>query len=203
MIIGENFIWLHFPKCAGTFTEKLLRQHVVEDVRIKFDPIDPDNIIWHQNVSKREEATKVDLSSKEIICNFRRLPSWIISRTVYEEKRSGNVAPKELYFTGNFLKVNGEQSNADNMIRRYTTRKVNHWIRVEYLEEDFINVFSKFIKFKLPIHSSCFNSKVNSTGWGNDIHNWFSHNDLIKLYNSCPLWTKFELEIYGNLLIDL
>jgi hypothetical protein len=202
MIIGENFIWLHFPKCAGTFTETLLRQHVVDDMRIKFDPIDPENIIWHQNVSKREEATKVDLSSKEIICNFRRLPSWIISRVVYEEKRSGNVAPKDLYSIGNFLKANGGMSNADTTLKRYTSRKVNHWIRVEHLEGDFTNVFSKFIKFTPPLDSSFFQKRVNTSDWGNDIQHWFSPDELKKLYNACPLWSEYEREIYGNLLID-
>ena len=202
MIIGENFIWLHFPKCAGTFTEKLLRHHVRKDTIIKFDVLDPDDVIWHQNISKREYMTNVDLSSKEIICNFRRLPSWIISRVIYEENRSGNIAARDLYTIGSFLKSNGESSNADNMVRRYTNRKVNHWIRVEYLEEDFVNVFSKFIDFVPPLDLSCFSSKLNSSDWGNDLEKWFSHSDLKKLYNSCPLWSKIELELYGNLLID-
>jgi len=201
MIIGEKFIWLHFPKCAGTFTESLLKQHA-EDMAIEFDPIDANNIIWHQNVSKREEVSKVDLGSKEIICNFRRLPSWIISRIMYEEKRSGNVAPKELYSIGNFLKASGEISNADTILRKYTTRKVSHWVRVEYLEEDFVKVFSKYIKFTPILDSSFFQKRVNTSGWGNDIHNWFNPSQLKKLYNSCPLWAEYEREIYGNLLID-
>jgi len=202
MIIGEKFIWLHFPKCAGTFTESLLKQHVHEDMAIEFDPIDPDNIIWHQNIPKREEVAKVDLGSKDVICNFRRLPSWIISRVKYEEKRSGNIAPKALYSVGNFYNDSGEISHADTVLKKHTTRVVNHWIRVEHLEEDFINVFSKFIKFTPPLDSSFFQKRVNTSGWGNDIHNWFSNDDLIKLYNSCPLWSEYEFEIYGNLLID-
>ena len=202
MVIGEKFIWLHFPKCAGTFTERLLRQYVPVDGAIKFDPLNPDRVIWHQNVLKREKMTGVDLSSKEIICNFRRLPNWIISRIVYEKNRSGNNASKELYSIGKFLEANGKQSDADSMVRRYTTREVNYWIRVENLEEDFERVFSRFIDFGLPLDSSYFRKIVNSSGWGNDIEKWFGYNDLKKLYYSCPLWSKYEREIYGDLLID-
>lgn len=202
MIIGEDFVWLHFPKCAGTFTEKLLKQVVPVGQLIEFDPIDPNNIIWHQNVPQREKMTKVDLSSKNIICNFRRLPGWIISRIIYEKERSGYVATKELYSVGNFLNENGVQRNADSIVRRYTTRRINHWIRTENIEEDFIRVFSKYIKFTPSLDSSDFQRRVNSSDWGNDIHHWFSGEDLIKLYNSCPVWSEFEREVYGNLLID-
>ncbi len=202
MIIGEKFLWLHFPKCAGTFTEKLLRQHVAEDTTIKFDPIDPNNVIWHQNVSQREEMSKTDLSNKDIICNFRRLPHWIISRVMFEEKRSGHITKKELYTTGRFLEYNGLQSSADAYVKLFTNRKINNWIRVENLEEDFIKVFSKYIKFKSSLGSSSFSKKVNTSDWGNNIKKWFDYNDLRKLYNSCPLWSKYEIEIYGDIILD-
>ena len=202
MIIGENFIWLHFPKCAGTFTERLLRQYIPEDDVTKFDPLDPGNIIWHQSVLQREKTTGADLSEKEIICNFRRLPAWIISRVNYEKIRSGNEALRKLYSSGNFLKATGEQGSADSVLQRFTTRKVNYWIRVEHIEEDFINVFSKFIKFTPKLDSSYFQKRVNSSGWENDIHNWFNSDELKILYKSCPLWSKYERKIYGNLLID-
>jgi len=99
-------------------------------------------------------VTKVDLSSKDIICNFRRLPSWIISRVKYEEIRSGIIAMKEFYSNGNFLKANGKISNADTILRKSTSRKVSHWIRVEYIEEDFINVFSSLIKITASLNAS-------------------------------------------------
>ena len=181
MIIGENFVWLHFPKCAGTFTERLLRQHVGEDTTIKFDPIDPNNVIWHQSVAQREEMSKTDLSNKDTICNFRRLPHWIISRVMFEEKRSGNIAKKELYTTGRFLEYNGLRSSADAYVKLYTGRKIHNWIRVENLEGDFIKVFSKYIKLKSSPAPSSFSKKVNTSGWGNDIKKWFDNNDLRKL----------------------
>lgn len=201
MIIGKNFIWLHFPKCAGSFTEKILRELVNND-EIKFDPIDPKNVIWHQNVYQREQLLNIDLSSKDVICNFRRLPNWIISRIQYEEIRSGIVTSKELYTMGCFFEHNKLQSNAEAYLKLLTERKIHHWIRVENLEEDFINVFSKYIDFITVPDSSLFRQKFNSSSWGEDINKWFDYDDLVKLYTACPNWAKLEKKLYGNLLID-
>jgi hypothetical protein len=90
MIIGPDFVWLHFPKCAGTFTENIIRRLDANSGKIAFDPIDPAEIIWHQNVVERENITGEKLRDKVIISNFRRLPFWIISRIQFEANRSGN-----------------------------------------------------------------------------------------------------------------
>ena len=201
MIIGDNFVWLHFPKCAGTFTEKLIRKYFNSDPRIYFDPIDPKNVIWHQNLAQREKKSNIDFSDKAVICNFRRLPFWIISRIRYEEMRSGKTVPRKLIIEGRFYNENGTESKADKTLQKFTERKVDHWLRTEHLEVDFMNVFSKYLNVRPLISSADFTEMVNSTGKGSNIEGWFNRDELINLYRSNPSWSMLELELYGDLLL--
>jgi hypothetical protein len=200
MIIGNDFVWLHFPKCAGTFTERLLHKVVPPGLGVQFDPIDPANVIWHQNYFQRENYLRQSLSGKDVICNFRRLPSWIISRIKYEQERSGQVVSKEAYSKGFFFEQNGTENHADNYVREYTKKTVSNWLRVEYLHEDFINVFSKYFDLENKCVSEIFMNKVNASGWDGNICKWFDKEDLKILYESCPKWAALELELYGNIM---
>lgn len=201
MVISPEFVWLHFPKCAGSFTEKLLRNFLSSDPVYQFDPIDPANVIWHQDIKQREKYANISLSGKDVICNFRRLPFWMISRIVYEQNRSGHVTPKEMYRLGKFLEFDGRENHVDRYVVKYTKPGIKHWLRVEYLEQDFIEVFSKYFVFDPRIVSNSIKTKINASGWNGDINNWFDEEDLITLYKSCPKWTEIETNIYGNTLI--
>ena len=85
MIVGNDWIWLHVPKCAGSATEKVLRQLYSKDPTFKFDEINPPGrtppqvkkprmafasrdaatsergvgrhnpVIWHQSIAQRRE----------------------------------------------------------------------------------------------------------------------------------------------------
>jgi len=201
MIIGTDFIWLHFPKCAGSFTEKLLKKLVPDNGTYLFDPIDTANVIWHQNIQEREKYLNYSLSNKEIICNFRRLPNWIISRICYERERTGQVVSKEAYCRGNFFEQNGKVEHADNYIQKYTKTDVTYWIRVEYLQNDFIKVFSKYFQIDNILIANAFKNRVNASQWNGDISKWFEKDDLATLYSSCPRWAELEMKIYENILV--
>jgi hypothetical protein len=200
MIIGENFIWQHFPKCAGTFTENLLRKYFQNDPTISFDPIDPSNIIWHQNVRQREKRLRTDLSRKEIISNFRRLPYWMISRIKYEAIRSGQIVQREMYVEGKFFEMNGDELFADKYIQRFTERKISHWIRVEYLEEDFYKAFSNYLDVRNIVKPTDFNEKINATKGVLNQDEWFNEDEIGRLYAANPEWADIERELYGSLL---
>jgi len=199
MIISPGFVWLHFPKCAGTFTEKLLRKVALHDGTILFDPINPAKVIWHQNVQQRERVTGLSLSGRDVICNFRRLPHWMISRIQFENQRSGHVVLKDRYTLGFFLDQEGIEKHADMILERYTEKKVDHWIRVEYLSEDFFKIFSKYFAVDYEVVESFVKTKINTSGWDGDLSKWFGPEDLEMLYESCPKWTALEMELYGDL----
>ena len=203
MIIGENFVWMHFPKCAGTFTVNLLKKYFLFDPKISFDPIDPANVIWHQTVAHREKRMQIDLSGKVIICNFRRLPNWIISRINFETARSGEAVPRNMYVEGRFFEMNGVRCYADKYIERYTERVVDHWIRVEFLETDFFNVFSNYLDVRTFVKSSDFNEKLNASECVTELDQWFNEEEIGCLYRSNPKWAQLEKKIYGSLLTGI
>jgi len=203
MIIGPDFVWLHFPKCAGTFTEKLIRTLDADSGKIAFDTIDPSKIIWHQGVTERENITGENLQEKKIISNFRRLPTWIISRIQFETNRSGNRAIKELYSQGCFYEQNGNINFADRILQKYGIPRVNQWLRVESLKEDFRKVFSSHFDCGSSAFDALFSEKINVSGWKGDIRDWFEYEDLVTLYASNPNWTRLEYWLYGNLMVDL
>jgi hypothetical protein len=200
MIIGQNFIWLHFPKCAGTFTENLLKANFSNDSTVMFDKLDPQNVIWHQNVGQREKKINQDLSGKNVICNFRRLPSWILSRANYESSRSGFTAPRELILKGQFFDNLGKISTADFVLAKYTEREVQHWIRVEYLNTDFYSAFSHYLDVGIICSLEVFTNKINKSIPTGDQH--FNQEEIRGLYQSNPLWTSLESRLYGNLLVE-
>ena len=201
MIIGPEFAWLHFPKCAGTFTERLIRSIDDGTNGIKYDPIDPGNVIWHQNINERENLTGNRLREKRIISNFRRLPFWVISRIQFEKNRSGFEVSRDLYRMGCFLERTGSINLADRYLQKYGIPLVNHWIRVEHLKEDFSQVFSKFLSYDFNRYESFFDRKINASGWEGGVKDWFDYEDLVALYSSNPNWARLENRLYGNLLI--
>jgi len=202
MIIGEKFVWLHFPKCAGTFTERLLRKYYSSDPGISFDPIDPENVIWHHSIRGRKNYSGIDYSDRDIICNIRRLPFWIISRINFEKKRSGIDTPRSLYTSGKFINHKNSEKSADKLLSFFMIPPVKHWIRVENLESDFLNTFSNYLDVCSRVNNEDFSVKVNVSVPDPEIEKWFNNDELEDVYRYCPVWTQLERSLYGNLLTD-
>ena len=201
MIIGPDFLWLHFPKCAGTLVEKILRVAFGDDPTLEFDPLDPRHVIWHQDVDERQAATGRELGRKHVICCFRRLPHWVLSRINFEKHRSPHLPfSRAMYTQGRFYEQNGAESTAEGYVRKYSSRTVSHWIRVEFLREDFVAAFSPYLDVTRLDLDGAFGRRVNETDYHRDLGAWFSPNELAALYDSCPTWRDLEVSLYGDLV---
>src|SRR5215211_1142207 len=116
MIYADDFVWLHFPKCAGTKIERLFKTYYSSDKRIFQDTVDPKidpQATWHDSVSDREKRNPhFTLGKRIIICSFRRLPSWLESRYSFEVQRSPELNHRpELLLEGKFLEHGGYQNH--------------------------------------------------------------------------------------------
>jgi hypothetical protein len=140
MIIGPDFIWLHFPKCAGSSLEEALRELLADRKGIHFDPADNNNpsADGHHNIpQRRAKDSSFDPSGKKVLCGIRRLPSWILSRTHFEISRDPRLIPtKEMLVKGEFYEPNGGVQKADAYMGLFSKPHVDKWIRTENTAED-------------------------------------------------------------------
>jgi len=161
MIYNDSFVWLHFPKCVGTKIEHLFAKYFSDVKNLHQDPVDvklDPAISWHDSIDQRIKRDKgFEPGDKTVICSIRRLPSWLESRYNFEYKRAPHLAhdPEKL-LKGKFLENNGYENHADYYINQYLPKKLLEsgrvkFIRTENFEEDFKQVFSKFIDIsKVP-----------------------------------------------------
>ncbi len=208
MIYSEKFVWLHFPKCAGTKVEQLFRKYfstqdrLVQDrVNAKLDP----TIAWHDSIDDREARDRgFVLGERIVICSFRRLPSWLESRYNFEAERSPHLAHRpELLLEGKFLEARGVESHADVYSKKYLPDRILQsgkvrFLRTEYFESDFKRIFADFVdvsripdwEFKERLNSSkgcCLPARVRDQ----------LYDGRGTVYDKCPHWRSIDEIAYG------
>ncbi|MGE0734514.1 MAG: hypothetical protein AB7G15_14070 [Alphaproteobacteria bacterium] len=200
MIVGPKFIWLHFPKCGGTETEFVLRKRFGEDPLLRFDPIDPNNIVWHHGVAERRAYDPhFEVAGREIVCGIRRLPHWVLSRTFYEYARSRRAPARAQVLVGTILEADGILSTADDYMTQYSRAGVDRWIRTEHLADDFRAAFAAHLDLARVDFDADFAGR-NSQTYIKDPAFYFSPAELRNLYAHNPLWSAFERQVYGGLV---
>lgn len=203
MIVGEKFIWLHFPKNAGTKIENIFRKYI-QHTSIVQDNLDLRDGHWHDSIIERNHKNlKFSSASKKIIVCVRKLQPWLISRYNFEVMRSPQLGHDYTrLLRGLFLEESGFENHADYYIDKYMPDlQLNidnyEFIRIENFELDFMSVFSKYIDVE-SIPRSEFKNKENSSKMfipEEFIHHMSSN--IQDVYNSCPLWSKMEKLVYG------
>lgn len=203
MVFGKNFVWLHFPKCAGHTVEQALRS-LGGKAGMAFDsrslPVG-----WHDTIEDRRQRNAIDdFSGKQVVCGFRRLPHWILSRVHYDASRPPHLcATRAMIRRGEFFEAQGEIKRADDYVRHFGRSKVDRWIRTEHLAEDFERHFSELLgtplagaavrRLRRIVNGTSLNY-VRSLGF------YFTADELSELYESNPLWAAVEQELYGDVL---
>jgi len=180
MIVGPTFIWLHFPKCAGTEVTSVLRRTFGGDTNIFFDK----GMVIHHSVDRQIAVDDAfDPSDKEIICGFRRLPYWLISKIHYDYARAGVFPTREMLSKDQFFEWNRTPHTADDYAKIYTERRVSDWIRFENIEEDFRCAFSRHLDMNKINFETAFNKRNEAeTPHIKEIEFYFSRDNLRELY---------------------
>jgi len=155
MIYNDEFVWLHFPKCAGTKVEQLFSEYLSDQEDLHLDLVgslkDP-TIAWHDTIAKREARDpEFRLGDRTVICSVRKLHTWLVSRFCYEVRRSPNLDHNpETLLEGKFLEAKGYLNNADWYMKQYLPKDILssgnvRFIRTEFFEEDFKRVFGEYL----------------------------------------------------------
>ncbi|PID60235.1 MAG: hypothetical protein CSB44_10900 [Gammaproteobacteria bacterium] len=207
MIYNDEFVWLHFPKCAGTKIEQLFAKYLADVPGLVQDPVGLDldpTVAWHDTVARRSERDPdFALGDRTVVCSFRRLPGWLVSRYNFEFRRSPDLEHKpELLLEGRFLEQGGFLNHADAYARNFLPPAIVEsgklaFLRTEYLEEDFHSVFSRFIDVS-AIPTSAFRSKANKSGQHipADVRETLARRED-DIYASCPYWRDLEKIAYA------
>jgi hypothetical protein len=207
MIYTKDFVWLHFPKCAGTRIENLFKIYYSSDHRIFQDIVDPKKDpqgTWHDSISDREKRNPdFSVGSRIIICSFRRLPTWLVSRYNFEFQRSPQLRHRpELLLEGKFLEVGGYQNHADFYVKYYVPEAILRsdkirFIRTEYFESDFKRVFGEFVDVRI-IPDWEFRKRENTSESvvPEKVRKKLFQNQQ-ELYEKCPYWKAVEDIAYG------
>lgn len=209
MIYNDDFVWLHFPKCAGTKIEHMFSEFfsgqpgLVQDVvSSEKDP----SISWHDSIAGRESRDpSFELGNRTVVCSFRRLPGWLESRYNFEFLRNPKLQhhPEQI-LEGRFLEANGKTQHADNYVMKFLPQELLEtgqvrFLRVEHFESDFRSIFGEFLDVSV-IPDEVFRKKANVTKrcLPDQIREQL-HSESRKVYTKCPLWSGVELLAYGDL----
>lgn len=202
MIYSDSFVWLHVPKCAGTKIERLFAKYYSDKKGIYQDIVggqmDPP-VMWHDSIAVREARDpNFMLGNRTVICSFRRLPAWLMSRYSYEVQRSPDLPHRpERLLVGRFLTRQGRENHADTIIKNFLPKSILElgklrFIRTEYFESDFKSVFGDYIDISI-IPSWEYNVKENTS------ENFVPieikkklYRNLQALYEECPYWKMVE-----------
>jgi len=221
MIVGPDWIWLHFPKCAGSYAQVLLKQNFGEDNSVEFDKLDINNIIWHESITQRQARVPgFSTEGKRIVVIFRRLPDWMLSRVHYEASRPPHhLVSREQLCQGIFLTNSGIASRAEDEFNQFSNPIVDTWIRMEDVHKGFEQFFGKHLE---PVKEKAKKGKLyairdrilggrpaqikrrineNKFGYIRDHKFWFTKAELEELYHAAPNWAATEKRIYGELLV--
>jgi hypothetical protein len=201
VIIGPDFIWMHLPKAAGTETEAVLRAAFGAREDISFDPIVLDNVIWHHTIAQRAAYDpEFSVGERRVICNFRRLPSWLLSWTHFLHKlHPEHKATRAMLMDGRVWEWDGRISSADDYVRLYDAYPVDAWIRQEHLLDDIERVFQRWLPSGIDLGPLLTQRNALQTN-GLGLQFYFTGTELECLYDRNPLWAALEKRVYGNLL---
>ena len=202
MVITKKFIWLHFPKCAGTETQRLLQTVLKPSSEVTFDPHDQNNVIWHHSIANRQEFDKdFKVGNRDVICNIRRLPAWLLSRVHYGYSRAPTLkVTRSMLLSGEFAVADGITVKADWHAKLYSSSPVAHWIRTEHLAQDFKRVFSLYTDLSgVNVIDLVRKTNVTPISYIPSVEFYFSKQDLAILYASNPVWATIERKVYGDL----
>jgi len=203
MIKSNDFIWGHIPKTGGDITWALFM-------------LFPEMINFaHHPCHYKEKHGPLKITNKDVILNFRRLPQWLLSQAhqYHAIKRAIPSTPPIKGMADKYVKnrktgIIHTTDIGDSWIEYVLNgNKITHWMRVEHIEKDFIEVMSNYIKItddhKEIIKKILYDKNIRlkpEQHYNRNIYEWFTEAEIQEMYDKNPEWKKIESELYHSSL---
>jgi hypothetical protein len=195
VVIGDKFVWAHFPKTAGDSTLALFG--FFPELTRFADPVDSN--AKHSRFEQRDDQ----LDGKVLAMNLRRLPAWELSYRMHRDRHFTEQDGGKLPLLADEMAAS---TSADGKLTRFLGHgryRIDHWLRSEHLADDFLDFVSRFATVSRRQRWRVSRSKtLNRNHYEHDLRSWFSGDQLKELYANNPVWSEIERQTYGNLLID-
>ena len=194
MVIGERFAWAHLPKTGGMATERMFG--LFPALVVYADPDDTDE--KHATFRARRRM----LDGKLLAMNLRRLPFWVLSRAQYVSREG--IWPDYDPIPFPPVAELAESSFPDSRIHLYTDDgrfSIERWLRTESLAEDFLRFASEFTDVTAEQRDAVLGlGQVNAQEYDHRLEEWFTANQVRRMYERNPAWAAIEEELYGGLV---
>jgi hypothetical protein len=193
MVIGEGFVWAHLPKTGGDATHAMFG--LFPDVIEFADPVDSDD----KHAQFRSRAQRI--RGRVLAMNFRRLPSWVLSRAQHVARRGiyPDYRPQPMGTPDDLA----ASAFPDERLLLFTSDGrfyPDHWLRMETLSEDFLAFLSIFREVSDAERRQVEQlGAVNMAEYDREVPNWFSPAQVERMYLNNPSWATVEQELYGSL----
>lgn len=206
MIYNDKFVWLHFPKCAGTKVENIFETYFKNTPGIHIDPVglEKDSTVgWHDSIQDRENKDlNFKLGNRDIILPIRQLAPWLVSRYCFEVKRNPNLQHDKMkLLEAKFLEFDGNENRADFYMKKYLPENILksnrvRFLRTEFFESDFKSIFSDYLDLSVipeDAYSTALN--VSEKCLNPEFIDNMNNNNFKK---AAPYWLKIEKIAYTN-----
>ena len=221
MVVSDQFVWAHIGKTGGDFTAAAFR-------KIKSAQLHQDwRYDWrkHETFQQRQTRLGVDFGSRKRVANIRRLPAWCLSFANHIQRNFGlrysiddlsrgvlqqvtNPSQKYLLLPPSirrsiyrFAKLKIKSFNPDSVLNKYEPGRVDHWLRLESIETDFVDIVGQFVELDSATRQAIVGMMPkNDGGYDRNVNNHLCPQQIHNLYQSCPIWREVELAAYGSLM---
>jgi hypothetical protein len=196
MIIGHSFAWGHVPKTGGNAVATLFGffPHLIAHT----DDIDSNE--KHTPFRARSSS----ILGKDLILNIRRMPAWLLSYA--HHKASEGLYPIYEPMRLDSSEAMARSTQPDQLMNLFTDHGALHihrWFRTECLTTDFLSFVCTVAN--VPEAQRDYirsHGKINARSYDRRIHEWFTDEQLARMYANNPMWSAIEEEVYGGTLLE-
>lgn len=193
-VSSPKFVIPHIPKTGGDAIKQIFASLNLPEVAMA--PINGDK---HRPIFPCQD--------QDLILSFRRLPNRELSLYFHAQNYWKQERAKERYkydtATENILHLSTSEAELTRYLKSGEFRP-KYFIRSESLRSDLESVLSHYYELNASQKTIiALQPTKRPMQYNKDIWDYFTEEDVKRLYRRSPLWAEMERAAYGDLLVQL